>query len=232
MNFDFLQPGSTFYRIAEWLTRLVYANILWILFSLFGLIILGIMPATAALFAISHKWLRGIENFPIFKTFWQEFKNSFIKANILGVILIILSYIVGNSSFFYYQQFQIEGGLNYQLLFYFMILIVLLYFLILLYIFPLFTNYELKYYHMFKNALLISVLSPGYTILTIASLLLLAVSFLFLPALVPFMGISSAAYITMWGTSKSFKKVENKIKKMKNLDDETEKENKKIKQGD
>ena len=39
----------------EWVIRLVYLNILWIGVSLLGLGILGIFPATSALFPVLRK---------------------------------------------------------------------------------------------------------------------------------------------------------------------------------
>ncbi|BDG36084.1 DUF624 domain-containing protein [Saccharococcus caldoxylosilyticus] len=45
------------YRVCEWITRLACINILWMLFTLAGLIVFGIAPATVALFTIVRKWL-------------------------------------------------------------------------------------------------------------------------------------------------------------------------------
>lgn len=46
-------------------------------FTLLGLGVFGIMPATAALFAVMRKWIQGQDNVPVLKTFWQEYKGEF-----------------------------------------------------------------------------------------------------------------------------------------------------------
>ena len=207
MNFDFLQPGSTFYNIAEWIQRLVLVNLLWIIFTLPGLVVLGIMPSTAALYSITRSWNRGYTNFPLFKTFWREFKKYFLKANFLGIFMALLGYIL----YFNINYYQVQSGTMHYF-YYLMLAFSFFYILILLYMFPLLINYELKLRHIFKNALFICVLSPGYTFLILLSLFLLLLTLSLLPALIPFLGVSSLAYINMWGALKSFTKVENKIK--------------------
>ncbi|MFA9556724.1 DUF624 domain-containing protein [Evansella sp. AB-rgal1] len=52
------------YRVSEWLIRLAYINILWMLFTIVGLIILGIAPATATVFTIIRKWFMETRIFP------------------------------------------------------------------------------------------------------------------------------------------------------------------------
>ena len=215
MNLDFLQPGSTIYNIAEWAQRLVVANLLWILFSLAGLVVLGIMPSTAALYSIARNWNKDYKNFSLLKTFWREFKKYFVKANLLGIIAFVLGYILFFNINYYRQQTDIM-----YYLYYLMLAFSFLYILILLYLFPLLINYELKLRHIIKNALFICVLSPVNTFLMLLSLFVLIVALQFLPALIPFFGMSSFAYINMWGSLKSFSKVEQKIKKYQQKDSE------------
>ena len=63
---------------------MAYANALWVLFSLLGLIVLGIAPATVALFSITKDWAKKDWDQPVFQTFWQTYKTEFFRAN--GVI--------------------------------------------------------------------------------------------------------------------------------------------------
>ncbi|WP_421102885.1 DUF624 domain-containing protein [Sporosarcina psychrophila] len=61
-----MNPTSGFtYNVFEWITRLAYIYLLWILFSLAGGMISGFFPATIAMFAISREWLKGISEIPI-----------------------------------------------------------------------------------------------------------------------------------------------------------------------
>lgn len=219
MDFKFLQPGSTFYKIAEWIQRLVYVNLLWILFSLVGLVVLGIMPATAALYEIIRRWNNGVTSFPVFKTFWREYRAKFIKANLLGIIMAFLGYLL----FFNIQYYQQQSGQIYIYFYYLSWVLVFFYGITLVHLFPLLANYELKLHHLLKNALFICILNPGYTLMIIAGTAVIGLVFLLLPSLIPFLGLSSVAFFNTWGAKKSFAKTENKIKEHRKDDtDDTE----------
>lgn len=66
------------YRVAEWIMRLALLNLLWLGFTIAGLIAGGLFPATQAAFAISRQWIRGETELPIFKTFLTYFKKKII----------------------------------------------------------------------------------------------------------------------------------------------------------
>ena len=66
--------AEVYYKYASKIAMVFYLNLLWILFSCLGLVVLGIAPATAVLYKLSAKVLAG-EEFPIFKTYLEEYKN-------------------------------------------------------------------------------------------------------------------------------------------------------------
>ncbi|WP_084028990.1 YesL family protein [Bacillus sp. J33] len=61
--------------------RLVYLNLLWIAFSLLGIVLFGFFPATAAMFSVVRKWIMGETDVRVFKEFWQTYRKEFWKAN-------------------------------------------------------------------------------------------------------------------------------------------------------
>ncbi|MCI4139356.1 DUF624 domain-containing protein, partial [Bacillus vallismortis] len=67
--------------------RLAYLNVLWLLFSLAGLVVFGFMPATAAMFSVTREWAKGNTDAPVFSFFFQAFKKEWRAAQILGLIL-------------------------------------------------------------------------------------------------------------------------------------------------
>ncbi|MFW5985346.1 MAG: YesL family protein [Halanaerobiaceae bacterium] len=214
MDFNFLQPGSTFYKIAEWIQRFVFANLLWLFFTLIGLGVFGIMPATAALYSIVRKWNKGNTSFPLFKTFWREYKTNFIRANLLGLIMFFLGFIL----YFNLNYYREQTAAIYSYIYFLMLIFSFLYIILFLYLFPLYVNYELKFHHLIKNAFLISILSPAYTLMIVLAMAGVVMVFMVLPSLIPFLGISSLAFVNMWGAEKSFSKVEKKIKDHKKED--------------
>jgi uncharacterized membrane protein YesL len=86
---------TVIYRICIWISKLAYINLLWILFSLIGLVVLGITPSTVGIFAVVRKWLReGIDHTPILQTYWTTYKKEFWRANLLGFVFLIIGIIL------------------------------------------------------------------------------------------------------------------------------------------
>ncbi|TSB45480.1 YesL family protein [Alkalicoccobacillus porphyridii] len=68
---------------------LAYLNILWIIFTLLGLIVGGFFPATVAMYTLIRRWLQTAELESPFKAFWQEYKKHFWSANLYGYIFFL-----------------------------------------------------------------------------------------------------------------------------------------------
>src|SRR5690625_6019457 len=76
---------SALYRIMEWISRFAYIQILWLLFTLLGLGLLGFFPATISMLAVMRDWFLSKPDSPIFRTFWSYYKKEFIRANLFGM---------------------------------------------------------------------------------------------------------------------------------------------------
>ncbi|WP_066190621.1 YesL family protein [Gracilibacillus timonensis] len=193
-----------YYRLANWVTQLAYFNMLWVLFSVAGLGILGFFPATAALFAVIRKWMLE-EDIRVFQTFWKYVRKDFIKANILGYLVLAIGYIL-------YIEFQIlwsSGQTMYVLASFGVLALVFLYVIMLLFLFPIFSHFNLSMVNYLKWPLVIGIIHP---ILTVFIVLTLSVSyyvvFMTIPALLFFFGGSITAYFLTWGGFKTFSKYE------------------------
>ncbi|KAA0550187.1 DUF624 domain-containing protein [Bacillus sp. BGMRC 2118] len=86
--------GTSLYRACEWIMKFAYLNILWVVFSLVGLLVLGLFPSTTAMLAVCRKWIMKQPDIPIFKTFWETYKKDWIISNIIGAVLIVSSYFI------------------------------------------------------------------------------------------------------------------------------------------
>src|SRR5690625_3722809 len=167
-----------FYTVANWIMRLAYVNILWIAFTLVGIIIFGFFPATTGMFSVIRKWVQGKSDIPIFLTFWSTYKKEFLKSNLLGFILSLIGYILYIDFTFLRQG--VDGFL--QFTYYPLLIVILLYMLVLLYVFPVFVHYEVNIFQvcknafllmtMSKNAFLLMVMSPLITIMMIVGLVI------------------------------------------------------------
>ncbi|WP_088102056.1 YesL family protein [Halalkalibacter urbisdiaboli] len=195
-----------FYRISEWIMRLAYINILWVAFTLLGLIVFGFMPATAAMFAIIRKWIMKDEDVPIFKTFWSYYKQDFVKVNLLGLSLAIIGYIL----YIDLQFLQTAAGSWIGILYIPVLVLSLVYYFMLLYIIPVFVHYELKLFQIIKNAFLIMVMNPLANISMIAGLVILYFIMISIPGLIVFFGASTVAFIIMGSAYLAFSKIQKK----------------------
>jgi uncharacterized membrane protein YesL len=151
--------------ICQWITRLAYINLLWLLFMILGLFILGAAPATVAMFTLIRKWIMGESDLPVFTTYWETYKKEFWKANSLGFILAGISIIL-------YLDWRLISSLQgslYPILMGCLIGVVFLFLVIMLFIFPVYVQYEYKTLQYIKTAFLLGISYPLYTMVMISA---------------------------------------------------------------
>ncbi|WP_062320547.1 YesL family protein [Halolactibacillus sp. JCM 19043] len=78
--------AETMMSVLDKLVKLIYINTLWVLFTLLGGIVFGIMPATAAMNQLIRQMIRNEEIAHVFKAYAYEFKQAFVSANCIGLI--------------------------------------------------------------------------------------------------------------------------------------------------
>lgn len=81
-------------HVCRLISRFAFLNLLWLAFSVIGLLVVGFFPATVAMFAIVRKWVRGEQDTAIFQTFWSIYKQVFLKANSFGWVLGVIGGIL------------------------------------------------------------------------------------------------------------------------------------------
>lgn len=197
------------YKLGDWVIRLVYVNILWVLFIGVGGIVLGIMPSTTALFSVMRKWMKGETDLPIFKTYWRSFKKDFKKANLLGLVLGVISLIL----YVDYRVILISPGATFQILALVLMVILFLFSLMCLYLFPVFASYEMKLFQYFKFSFLFAFASPLSTIIMLVGLFFTGILLTMVPGLIIFFGASATAFIIMASANRAFGKIKYKIEK-------------------
>ncbi|MFP4661651.1 MAG: YesL family protein [Halanaerobiales bacterium] len=211
MDINIFSNEGSLYRITEWITRLVYVNLLWILFTLLGLIIFGVMPSTLAVFVVIKKWLSGQENVKVFSLFWETYKSEFIRINIIGIVMLIIGTVLV-FDLIYVQEYD---GIFYLILRFALYFLLFLYFIDLSYLFPIYIKYDLKMSNILKNALFFAFITPKETLQLVLGLAAVSIFFRFLPSLLPFLSISLPVYVISWISSKTIVKVEEKLRQNK-----------------
>ncbi|MGP4038778.1 YesL family protein [Gracilibacillus sp. D59] len=196
---------GVFYRISHWIYKLAYVNLLWILFTLIGGVLLGFMPATVALFTIMRKWIMGEDAVAVFNMFWNTFRQDFIKSNLLGIVLFGIGYVL-------YIDLAIlpDDGVWWSLLRYGIIVCSILFLIVIFYIFPVYVHYKLKNPSYIKYALLLGIAYPHITIAMLIGVVMLYVILYNIPGLIPFFTASLLAHLLMLLSVQVFRKVDKK----------------------
>lgn len=195
-----------FYNIADWITKFFLLNVYWLFFTLIGGIILGFFPSTLAMFSIVRQWIKGNTDIKLFNTFLKYFRNDFIKGNLLGLFIMTIIIIIIFD--FSYILKNINELPNWLIIPFFSFNILFL--LFLLYIFPTYVHFEIKLRQVIKNALLIMLISPVNSFLIIISLSSIFIIFYFFPPVAFIFGGSTCAFIIMYFSNHSFKKINKK----------------------
>jgi len=197
---------SEFYRICEWIWRLAYINILWMLASLAGLVVFGLLPATVAMFAVLRKWVMKELDIPVFQTFINTYRKEFIKANALGLILLSGGYII----YFNYLFLATVKGSIHTVLLVGQLCTLFIYLITVFFIFPVYVHYELKLLQYVKLAAIIGIVNPLTTIVLALSFVLLYHIFYIIPGLIPLYSVSVTGFAIMWLASIAFSNFEKK----------------------
>ncbi|UOQ48386.1 YesL family protein [Gracilibacillus caseinilyticus] len=183
--------SNRFYRFLEWLMWLMYLNVLWMLSSLAGLVVLGVFPATMALVITMREWCMQQESMTFHKTFFKAYKQIFIKANLIGYLLLAIGYV-----FVIDYQWIMHNQTSLQSLYLVAFILFGICFLItLMYIFPTFAHFQVSLPQSFKHALILGTFSPLITVIMFTALFLLQYLWRFIPGLLPVIGISLTFYI-------------------------------------
>src|SRR5690625_7229586 len=122
--------------LGEWAFKLFYLNLLWLMFSLLGLGLLGVFPATVSVYTLLRNvMVKSNKNKKLFKTFWMTYKKEIVKSNVLGYTFIIFCSIL-------YIDFKILIQLNASVLnqsiMVFISILIMLIIVIFIYLFPIY----------------------------------------------------------------------------------------------
>ncbi|MCM3670931.1 YesL family protein [Mesobacillus maritimus] len=188
-------------RFFTWITRLVVINVLWVLYTLMGLIVGGIFPATMAVLKIFRLWIMGDQEVPIWRTFKQEYRKAFIQSNVVGWILTFAGLIL----YLNYLVMKSMGEMNivFYVAFY---LLVLFYLNLVIWSFPQLAHYNGKIRDFFRNSIILGFGRFHYTMLIVGYIFTVLYVSLRFPGILPFFTISIVTYGWIWLSMTVFQK--------------------------
>ncbi|RKL67022.1 hypothetical protein CR203_10900 [Salipaludibacillus neizhouensis] len=189
-----LDSSRWYIRLGNLGFNLVVLNLLWISFSFLGLFVLGIFPATAALFAVLRPLIMEDEDQPLVKLFFNKFKSEFIMSNLMGYLFLSIGLII-------YIDFRVLQLLDNNILQLTLasitFVIGLVYLLILLFIFPIFVHFDLKFWQYPKHALILAIARPFQTLYMIVGLAIVLFLYVNFTVLILVFGMSLIAFVMM-----------------------------------
>jgi uncharacterized membrane protein YesL len=194
--------------IMEWIMRFFVLQLIWILFSLVGLVIGGIFPATFTMFAICRKWLHKQTEFPVFRTFWELYRKSFLKTNLLGWVTTL----TGCSLYYYFQLLKGTEGTMGLVLLIIVWIAGIVYLMTALFIIPVFVHFDIKLINVAKYALIIAIGNPFHCLSMAAVIAGFGIVLILVPGLFPFFSFSLLAFAHMWLANTAFTSMEKKVK--------------------
>ncbi|MBU9723832.1 MULTISPECIES: YesL family protein [Bacillaceae] len=202
--------GSKVVNIVEvfftWITRIVYLNVLWILFTLMGLVVAGLFPATMATISVARKWMLGDRDFSVLKTFKGFYSGSFLVSNVAG-------WIVASVGALLYLNYTVLVSLGDEVFFlvpFSFYLIVFLFSVMAVWVFPLYSHYEGGLKQHLKNALIIGIGKLHYTLSIWVLLFFIVYISLELPGIIPFFMFSMIGVCWTWITMTVLKKLDER----------------------
>lgn len=157
------------HSLSTWISNLAYINILWLTFTFLGGVILGILPATIAMFFIIKRMLLEKSDVSIIKEFTILYKKEFKKSNLqFYPFLLLVIIITADIRFISSLDFALTG------------LVVKLFYVLLfglgmifLYSLVVYVNGASGKKDVFKNSLYILLNNPMTNLYILTGLLLL-----------------------------------------------------------
>ncbi|WP_453991038.1 YesL family protein [Bacillus nitroreducens] len=179
-----------FMEFLNWLVQLAYVQLLWGLFTLLGVGIVGLFPATNAMYSIIRKWLSGNTDVPVFSFMWNTYKKEFIKSNLYFYSFVLIGMIF----YFYFKLFQSQESLLHAILTIVLFIVLIFYCIGFMIAIPIYAHFDLKLRSFYKMTLYTIFSFPFHmiTIIVIHVLFYLLISYI--PGLAPFISFSILAF--------------------------------------
>ncbi|GAF64170.1 hypothetical protein BTS2_1062 [Bacillus sp. TS-2] len=195
--------GDGFYQLCERFMALAILNGLWFGFTILGLGIFGWAPATYATFSVIRKQqMKKEADGKIFNTFFQEYKKEFFRANILGAILLLAAFSLYFSAgaFITMDSSILIRGI--------LLVVAFLFSMILIYIFPVFSHFQIPLLKYIRYSFLLGLANLHYTIILFGLMISIIVLFGAIPVVMVFFLISLPASIMMFFSMRIFNKIQ------------------------
>jgi len=174
----------------HWITRLAWLNIVWLVFSVLGGVVFGVLPATVMVCCMIRRYLNGAAKVTI-RDIWSEYTQEFIKSNQTGWVVLLPAF-----SLLWYVQWAVlhlEGELVVAMLC--CIPLIILAFIIVFCALIQMSIYDAESVQVnLKNAVVLLVQDKQIVFISLMILFVCLLSILFFPVIALFYSISPVLF--------------------------------------
>ncbi|KIS26284.1 membrane protein [Arthrobacter sp. SPG23] len=187
---SFSAKAYSFFDTLLWIACL---NLLWVVFSLAGLGVLGVGPATAAAQILVRRRVRG-EAAPLLRSFAREYGRNFGRGNALALPVLL----AGAALALNWNYFSRSGDLLSQLMAAGVFVAAIFLVAVACHVFPMFARYDLplSQYLLMSSRFALRHLAGTAILLFVTAAVLFASRAM--PGLIPFFSVGAWLYVTGW----------------------------------
>ena len=200
MDYHINEEKGPWMKMFDTISHWVQINLLFVLGTLIGGVVLGVFPALLAIGVIIRRVMIDGDEPPMLATFMAEYKQRFWKANGLGLIMVILVAVTLANVWYVYQTYWFEDSLSFLGIIWTMGVFLFVYIVAALCLYMPITNVYFSSYTV-KDTIKFSLLSTlGTPLLTFQLLVIASVSVFFFAifrSAIPFLGISVPLSVMM-----------------------------------
>ncbi|WP_226899350.1 YesL family protein [Nonomuraea phyllanthi] len=184
-----------------WAARL---NLMWIVFTVLGGVVLGWGPATVAAYAMARRHARGESIHWL--DFWTVYRREFVRASLLVLpVALVATVLAGN--YLYLSALGPEPGAL-RIATYAALLVLAA---VGVYIGPLYAHYELPLWAYLPKASLLALTRPASTVLLLFALSAIAYVTATVPLLAPIISVGAWIYLNTWLCLRFFEENEARL---------------------
>ncbi|MEV0999188.1 DUF624 domain-containing protein [Nonomuraea sp. NPDC050202] len=185
-----------------WAARL---NLIWLVFTLAGGVILGLGPATVAAYTLARRRARN-ETFQAWSEFWTVYRREFVRASLL-VLPAVLAAIVLVGNYLYLSALGPDHGA--PRIASFVALIVLAG--VGAHVGPLYAHYDLPLWAYWLKAAQLALLRPASSVILLLALSAIAYATSVAPLLAPMISFGAWIYLNTWLCQRFFQENEARL---------------------
>ncbi|PYI39056.1 hypothetical protein CVS30_07020 [Arthrobacter psychrolactophilus] len=190
MNASWALKAYTLFDTLLWIACL---NLLWLVFTLGGLVIFGVGPSTVAAHELIRCRVRG-DAVPLMPAFWGAYRRNFRRGNVLGVVAIFVAAML----FANWKFFSVEPTFLAQLAAGVIVLLSIIFVATLCYLFPMYARYQLPVLRYFTQSSRFALRNLAGTVLLLLVTAAVGIVSLRLPGLVPFFSVGVWMFLVGW----------------------------------